>query len=197
MPSYSTRKDKINLRKEILEKRDSLNIAEIKDKSFDIKKKLFNLKEFKEATNIMFYVSFRSEVMTDFMIKEALEIGKKVIAPKSDKSKLNLKIYYLTDFYTELTFGTYGILEPMADKCARAKKDDIDIVIVPGAAFSEAGDRIGYGAGYYDRFFEHLPASTPKIALSYELQLVEKVPSAENDVKMDMIITEERGIRCK
>jgi 5-formyltetrahydrofolate cyclo-ligase len=196
MATYSIRKEKIALRKKILSKRNSLTIAEIKEKSLKIKSSLFNLKEFKEADNIMFFVSFRSEVMTDFMIKEALDLGKKVIVPRVNKRTTSLQISYIDDFNTDLTFGAYGILEPKSDQCQRAKKNDVDIVIVPGAAFSVEGNRVGYGLGYYDRFFDNLNKDVSKIALAFELQIVKKVPTSKYDVTMDMIITEERGIRC-
>jgi len=194
--NFDTRKAKISLRRKLLDKRDSLSIAEIKDKSFDIKNTLFGLKEFKEAKTIMFFVSFRSEVMTDFMIREALDLGKNVVVPKVVKHSRSIQIYSVKDFYTDLSFGAYGILEPRSDVCKRAKKSDVDIVIVPGAGFTKEGDRIGYGSGYYDRFFESLPKSSLKIALAFELQIIKDIPTNEDDVPVDMIITEKSGIRC-
>jgi 5-formyltetrahydrofolate cyclo-ligase len=192
----SIRKKKSTLREEILNKRDSLDIAETKSKSTAIKEILFNLKEFKDANNIMLFVSFRSEVMTDIIIKEALALGKNVTIPLVEKSTVNLKLFYINDFNADLSFGAYGILEPKTDHCKRAKKNDLDIVIIPGAAFSKKGDRIGYGVGYYDRFLESLPDNVTKIALAFELQIVDDVPTGEKDVKVDMIITEGQCIRC-
>jgi len=197
MNNYSIRKEKIALRNSILEKRDTQGIAQIQEKSQSIKDRLFELKEFKNAKNIMFFVSFRSEVMTDFMIKEALNIGKKIIVPRAEKHTKALDLFYLNDFYTDLTFGAYGILEPKPDQCKHAKKSDVDIIIVPGSVFSEKGDRLGYGAGYYDRFFKNIPSVIPKIALAFELQFVDNVPVGDDDVSMDIIVTEKRTIICK
>lgn len=197
MAVYDIRKSKINLRNTILDKRNMLSIAEIQEKSLAIKEALFDLSAFKEAHTVMFFVSFRSEVMTDFMIKEALALGKKVAAPRSVKHTSTLQTYYLNDFYTDLSFGAYGILEPKSDRCKRADTGDIDMVIVPGSAFTRSGDRVGYGAGYYDRFFGSLPEKALKVALAFELQIVDDISVSETDVKVDMIITEEGIIRCK
>jgi 5-formyltetrahydrofolate cyclo-ligase len=177
------KRTKDELRKEVLDKRGLFSIADIKDKSLKIKEAFFNLKEFKAAKNIMFFVSFRSEVMTDFMIKEALAIEKNVIVPLSEKYSYKLKIFYINDFNADLTVGAYGILEPKA--------------VIPGAAFTKNGDRIGYGSGFYDRFLEGLPKNVLKIALTFEQQIVPSIPTSEEDVKMDMIITEKRVINCK
>ena len=144
----------------------------------------------------MFFVSFRSEVMTDFMIKEALTIQKNVVVPLSEKHSHKLKIFYINDFNTDLTVGTYGILEPKTDQCKIAKKSELDIIIIPGAAFTITGDRVGYGSGYYDRFLKDVSNSILKIALAYEHQIVPSIPTSEDDVRVDMVITEERIINC-
>jgi 5-formyltetrahydrofolate cyclo-ligase len=68
---------------------------------------------------------------------------------------------------------------------------EIDCVFVPGAAFDKLGNRLGYGGGYYDRFFERLRDTTPKLALAFSCQIVESVPVEAFDKKIDMLITEE------
>ncbi len=83
----------------------------------------------------MFYVSFRSEVETHAMIREALASGKTVVVPVTDMKNRSLALSRLEDFDTDLAPGTWGILEPKPDKIRPVSCRDIDLVIAPGAAF--------------------------------------------------------------
>jgi 5-formyltetrahydrofolate cyclo-ligase len=86
-----------------------------------------------------------------------------------------------------MTTGKYGITEP-------ASKESVvpDIILVPLLAFDAKGHRLGYGAGFYDRTIARLKKqkSVRTIGLAYEMQLYGTLPAEENDVKMDMIITD-------
>ena len=74
--------------------------------------------------------------------------------------------------------------------------DDIDIVIMPGAAFSYKGCRIGYGGGFYDKFLQK--RTIPSYALAFDFQIVDEVPFIpQHDVKVDYIVTEKRIIETK
>ena len=68
------------------------------------------------------------------------------------------------------------------------KPNELDLVIVPGRAFTTAGTRIGRGAGYYDRFLENL--SVPTIALAFSFQIFSELPQAEHDIRISQVITE-------
>jgi 5-formyltetrahydrofolate cyclo-ligase len=63
---------------------------------------------------------------------------------------------------------------------------------VPGVVFDREGGRIGYGAGYYDRLLAECAAGTPLIAAAFELQVVDAVPMAEHDRRVDRVVTEHR-----
>jgi len=185
---------KSNLRKTILEKRNLLSPEEITSKSLEIKQRLFNLKKFNEVTIISFYVSFRSEVETHEMIKEALEIDKRVVVPLVKKEK-ELSLSELKNF-DELEMGKFGILEPKAEYRREINVEEVELMIVPGVAFDEKGNRIGYGGGYYDNLLVRMK-KIPFIGLAYELQIVQEIPKEESDIPVHKIITEDRIIRCK
>ncbi|WDC85889.1 5-formyltetrahydrofolate cyclo-ligase [Caloramator sp. mosi_1] len=112
--------------------------------------------------------------------------GKRLVYPKTIKSELKLIpcIVYKTD---ELCVGEYGILEPKDFN--KIDKNDIDLIFVPGVAFDKNGYRLGYGAGYYDRFLADFKGV--KVGLCYDFQLVDSVYKNEHDVKMDYLICEE------
>mgnify|MGYP001559702379 FL=1 len=204
---------KKSLRYKLLEKRDSLQAEKKKIKETAIRKRLFALKEFKDAGSILFYASFRSEVDTMLSIKNALKLNRRVILPVVDSKKRELNLYEIKDV-SELAAGYMGIPEPYITRKRKINLADIDIAIVPGAGFDVKGNRIGYGAGYYDKLLSGTraqvagvskkeltpdPQSPPPflIALAFDEQIVPLIPDERHDVKMDKIITDKRTIDCR
>lgn len=186
---------KTDIRKAILSKRDLLTTQQIARKSLEIKKRLFNLLEFKEATLISFYISFRSEVQTHEMIKEALRLDKRVVVPIVEREKI-LSLSELKDFDNELEIGKFGILEPNLKYRREVNLSEVELVIVPGIVFDKNGNRIGYGGGYYDNLLSRMKC-VPFIGLAYELQIVPQVSAEEYDIPAHKIITEERIMVCQ
>jgi 5-formyltetrahydrofolate cyclo-ligase len=179
------------LRKRVLAARDGMTPEERAAKSRAIEGRLFSLGEFRSARVVMFFASFRSEVETGAMIQRALASGKRVVLPKVIGKELAL--CEIRDFNADVVPGAWGIPEP--GECRPAKLDEIDLMIMPGAAFDERGNRLGYGAGFYDRL---LPAFTKTtVALAFEEQLVPSVPSAPHDVPVHKIVTDKRVIEVK
>jgi len=185
-------KTKNSLRKEKLAERKTLSSAEVRIKSSKIKKMLFKLPEFKKAKTVMFYVSFGQEVATHAMIKEALHQKKKVVVPKI-KSNRTLAVYEIANFNKDLQRGSFGILEPKHSKRRNTPKTEIDLAIVPGVCFDlKKGTRLGFGAGYYDRFLQGSKNTTALIGIAFEQQLTRGVPCKVHDVSMHKIVTERR-----
>lgn len=179
---------KKEIRIKILAERDGLTPAERSAKSGEIERRLFSLPEFKAARTVLFFASFRSEVDTIPMIRRALGDGKRVILPRIKDRELEL--FEIRDIDRDVSPGSWGILEPCAS--APIKLDDVEVIIVPGAAFDARGNRLGYGAGYYDKL---LAAFTkPTIAVAFDLQVVSKVPAESYDVPVKKIVTEKRVI---
>lgn len=152
---------------------------------------LENLPLFQEAKIILFYVSKKPEVDTHRLIKKYLK-KKKIIVPTVDPSSNTLRLFEL-EKWSELKKGAFSILEIKKPK-EPIPFPEIDLIIIPGLAFDLKGNRLGYGKGYYDLLL--LNFKGPKIALVYELQLFEKIPSEKYDIPVDFIITEEKIIPC-
>ena len=104
-----------------------------------------------------------------------------------------LELFHLTDM-NELSVGMYKILEPKAELRTlpekKVKPEELDLVMVPGVAFDRRGGRMGHGFGYYDKLLEHARPDAPLVALAFECQLFEEIPTQSHDVYMDKIITE-------
>lgn len=186
--------DKAELRKELLSRRDNIPPEVRKAKNRMICERMLTLDEFKNAGIIFFFASFRTEVDTTEMIKSSLTSGKRVILPKVDKENHELLLYEIREF-VELTPGYMGIPEPpVAENLMNI--NDADIVIIPGAGFDASGNRIGYGGGYYDRLLSGLQKPVPVIAPAYEEQIEDCIPSEPHDIRVQIIVTDRRVIRC-
>jgi 5-formyltetrahydrofolate cyclo-ligase len=148
---------------------------------------------FQQARVIHTYVAWRNEVDTHDLIRRLLREGRRIAVPKVETATGQLQQYFIADF-SELQNGAFGILEPSPDPDRLAAPSQFDLVLVPGLAFDRAGNRLGMGKGHYDRFLAEV--RTPKIALAFEFQLVEKLPVEAHDQRVNMIITEKNVLLC-
>lgn len=188
--------DKSNLRTELLKKRDAIPPEVRRAKDRLIRERLLALDEIKVANLIFFFASFRSEVDTLVSMGTLLAEGKRVVLPKVDRENHLLHLYEIKSI-EELVPGYMGIPEPSVLSEERTiTVNDIEAVVIPGAGFDEAGNRIGYGGGYYDRLLASIEKNIPVIAPAYEEQLAASVPSEPHDIRVDMIVTDRRVIRC-
>ncbi|AOT73234.1 5-formyltetrahydrofolate cyclo-ligase [Geosporobacter ferrireducens] len=185
------------MRKEILHHRGMLSEGEILEKSKSIFHRLKNFLPYKEAQNVMVYIDFRSEVKTDGIVQDLIAGHKKAIVPICVPKTREMILSHLKNPAKELAEGTFGVFEPKEEYIRSVDASEIDLVIVPGVAFDRKGYRIGYGGGYYDRFFEKLSKRIPTVALAFDLQIVEAVPAESFDQAVDYIITESELIECK
>ncbi len=189
--------NKKELRKKIIKRRDQLTGEEIKEKSRLIKEKLFSLPEYREAGKIMFFITFGTEIDTRAMVEETISSGKVALAPRPVPEKREMIPSQIIDWERDLVPGAYNIPEPGDHALRPCGVETIDLLIVPGVAFDEKGNRLGYGGGYYDRFFPLLRPRVPLVAPTFELQVVDEVPVDEWDRRVDIIITETRIIECR
>lgn len=187
---------KEGIRKKILSLRFQLSQEELIYNSQTIQDVFFLLPEFTCSENILFYVSIKNEVLTEKMICNAVSMGKSVFLPAIAKKKEELEIYEMISL-KHIVKGPYNTMEP--DKLANRKADsgEIDLLVIPGIAFDTAGNRIGYGKGYYDKFLKGLSNSAFRIALAFDFQIVQEIQTSGHDIKVDKIITESRVIECK
>ncbi len=187
-PGSSTELNKKKLRDQVRAKRDALAPIERKKRSEIIVRKFFLIEDYRKSTNILLYYPFRSEIDTTIIIKRALRDGKKVILPRVGTR--GLELFFIDDISLQLEKGSYGIMEPIPGSCGIAKTADIDLVIVPGVSFDKKLNRLGYGGGFYDRLLQKINRKVHKISLCFEMQISEKIPISEHDIKVDLLITE-------
>ena len=181
-------KEKQAIRQAIQEIRDLIPSEERKAKTLEIAERFFGLKEYRDAKNILIYYPFRSEIDTTVIITRAITDGKRVILPRI--SGKTLELFYVKDIKKDLRPGTYGIMEPDRDSCVPAKYAEPDLVVVPGVGFDRHKNRLGYGGGFYDRLLPKLSKNIQKIALCFQVQIVDLLPSFTHDIRVDKVISE-------
>lgn len=182
-------------RKEILSLRDSMSLEEVTLKSEEIKNRLINTSMYAEANYIFSFLSFNKEVLTKPIVDDSIQKGKHVYIPLCNMA---IREIVLCSFegWDRLRPNKMGILEPSKETIRIADRGILDLAIVPGAVFDRNGNRIGYGAGFYDKFFSSLKRNILKIAVCYSFQVVDSITPDEHDVPMDYIVTEKEIIEC-
>ncbi|MGI5998155.1 MAG: 5-formyltetrahydrofolate cyclo-ligase [Lutispora sp.] len=187
---------KSELREKMLTIRDSLTTEEVTEKSLQIKDRLISTSMYTEANHIFTFLSFNKEVMTKPIIDDCMKKNKQLYIPLCNTQ---IKEIVLCKFegWDKLKPSKFGIMEPVKDHIRIVNRCILDMAIVPGAVFDRRGNRIGYGAGYYDKFFNTLTKNILKIAVCYSFQVVDSITPSEYDVPMDYIVTENEIITCE
>ena len=155
--------------------------------SFDSTNKGKDGDVFIQAETIHLFMSKFDEPNTGPIILYAWESGKTIVVPCVLPNTFNLFHSQLNSF-DDLSPGALGVLEPSPEKRIRITPESINLVIIPGVAFDLQGGRIGYGKGYYDRFLEQTKAF--RLALAFDFQIIDKVPTEKHDVPMNGILSE-------
>ena len=189
--------NKQSLRKELLLKRSELSPEFILENSKKIAENLINLSIYQKSANIMLYVATQDEVQTQEIIKSAQKDKKRIFIPLIIRKDNALLPSLVTDFEEELVQGVLGIYQPKKEFYRIYPPSTLEMVIVPGVAFTIHGHRLGRGGGYYDRFLSQLEGQIYSIALSFEMQIFDEIPFDVQDMPVDYIITEKRVIRIR
>ncbi len=156
-------------------------------KSRLIGEQLWKLPAIQKARTILFYASIPGEVDTWAMIEKALLSGKRVALPIVEHNQRKL-IPAIISSMEDVHNGTYGIAQPYLDPQKVLKLKDIDAVVVPGLAFDRSNNRLGRGAGYYDRFLSSLPETIATVGLAFDFQITESLPIGAHDMPLQQII---------
>ena len=192
MPDGSFKHEKQLLRDRARALRSSLSPAEILEKSERICHTLMDVIDGQNP--LMVYVSKPMEVHTRALIGQLLAQGKAVVVPIIEKETKTLRLSYIED-PAVLSRSTFDVAEPVGHELP-AQASDVKAVIIPMLAFDKRGNRLGYGAGYYDRFLTTHPHMT-RIGIAFACQELMEIPTDPTDAGMDLIVTDTGIIRCQ
>lgn len=146
---------------------------------------------YKNSKQLMLYMPLGNETDTTLVMEAAFRDGKRVVLPVTDAQSGEITpAFALPD--SKYSKGAFSVMEPMGTKIADMTKTDV--ILVPGIAFDQAGNRVGFGKGCYDKLLNQ--SSAVFIGFCYEFQICDIIPAEAHDIKMNYIITENRIISC-
>jgi 5-formyltetrahydrofolate cyclo-ligase len=181
------------VRNEVRAARDAMPAAERIRASRAIADRVSTLEEVRRAGVVMAFWSFGSEVDTAPLIDALHSLGIRVALPRIVDGVLEPHVYEPGDPVTETTFGAW---EPSAGETLDPSA--IDVVVTPAVVFDRSGRRVGYGGGFYDRFFLRTRPDAVRVGVGFDVQLIEgNLPSGHFDLKLDTLVTESAVLRFR
>ena len=189
----SLQAEKQQLRREMLEKRRSLTTAEIATWSGRIADHFCSWPVYRNSGTVMFYLAMPDEPQTEPLIQDALQRGKRICVPLLGEKYGEMTAAAITSL-DDLVIGKLGLKMPNPGKTEHIPPTAIDLVVVPAVAFDRGGNRLGMGAGYYDRFL--MGKRCLLLGVTWTCQLIDKLPCEEHDIRMRYLLTEDGFFSC-
>ena len=174
--------DKKELRRQIREKKRAMTEEQIVAAGERLGELFLACQQYKDAKTIYGYLPYNQEVRTVPMLEQALRDGKRVAVPKCYGDQM--RFIYMEDL-SLVENGYANITEPIADE--PVAEDPTALVLMPGLAFTKEGNRMGYGGGFYDKFLAAEP-NHPTVALCYDFQMVDYIPTDDYDIPVDCVL---------
>lgn len=183
--------DKDKARRMALQRRSEIPMEKRIVYEKEIARRLMAEPAYQKADAVLSYMSFRSEVSTEGINRQILEDGKRLYLPKTFPARREM-VFYRVEEIEELSSGYQGIREPEETEDSW-RGDAGTLMVMPGVAFDDAGNRIGYGGGYYDRFLQsYNDRMSGCIMLAFETQRISSIDRESFDFPADKILTERR-----
>lgn len=182
--------EKKELRQKLLSKLLSLTKEELKRRSQDVENRLSSLPIYKKAKVIMAYYPLKGEVDILGMIRKDLAV-KRFCFPVMDLEKKDIYAFEVKNLEGDFVRGPFGVMQPDTKRAKKLDIGEIDMVLVPALAFDRARNRLGRGAGFYDRFLKKINPPALKVGIAFEFQILDSLPiHPAVDEKVDIIASE-------
>jgi 5-formyltetrahydrofolate cyclo-ligase len=141
------------------------------------------------ARTVLLYAALRGEVDLGGLIAAARDEGRRIVLPRMAGAADGGLTLHVWPVRTSLVRGSFGIGEPAAD-WPMVQRYDLDLALIPGVAFDDAGGRLGRGGGFYDRLLAGRDAQLLAAGVGFAFQRVERVPCEAHDARLDALVTE-------
>lgn len=189
---------KEQIRKAMKEQRNRLTGAERSCQNLSLLNRLQTETPYITCESLFAFVSFGTEADTRAILRQAFSDRKKVYAPRVNANGME---FYQIHNLDRLIISKFGVPEPLEEESKRYRGDteagSFKVMLLPGLAFDGYGNRVGYGAGYYDRYLDNYPENHfYKIAIAYDFQVVNQIEAEEYDHCVNQILTPTRVIDC-
>ncbi len=156
-----------------------------------IQRRIASSRAFRTAKTVLLYAPVNGEIDLLPLVRLCRRQGKQVGFPVTDTGSKTIRFRQLTP-EGRLSPGAYGIPEPPAD-APLCRIDSRTLCLLPGLSFDRSGNRLGYGAGYYDRFLASFPGVT--LGAVYE-KLMRDIPAEPHDIPVRLVVNERELIVC-
>ena len=186
--------NKQNIRKMMLDKRKTMNVVDVSMKSDVICRKL--MKRFSSLSTFVLYVAIGNEVSLTILLKYLESNFNSYLLPRYNHDNGCYELVAIQSLEHDSIIGKYAIREPRADLTAldcKARCAENLTWIIPGVAFSKNGTRLGRGGGFYDRLLNNVKGL--KIGVAYDWQIKNYLPSNDNDIGVNEVITATQVLR--
>jgi 5-formyltetrahydrofolate cyclo-ligase len=180
---------KRSIRAQFLLERKLRPIESCIESSVKVQQRFLHSRLFHDVDRLALYSAIHNEVVTDAVAERAIEVGKTLVYPRIKGNDLQfVRVLSLS----ELTPGSFGVLEPAGSELVAV--EELDLIVVPGVVFDRLGHRLGYGRGFYDRALAGCRNDCIKVGFAYDNQLVDSLPTAKYDKTLSVLITESNTI---
>jgi 5-formyltetrahydrofolate cyclo-ligase len=185
------KKAKRRVRAEVLALRDAIPEERRERLGQEITGRFLSLPELAGARTVMAFWSFGSEVATEGLLRGLHDRDLRLALPRIQEGDLEPRTYAPGD---PVAMTSFGAGEPVGGEALAPV--EVDLVITPGVAFDRRGGRVGYGGGYYDRFFRRARTDAHRAAICFGVQLIdEPLPAGPFDLPVDLVVTESEIVR--
>ncbi|XP_014211576.1 5-formyltetrahydrofolate cyclo-ligase [Copidosoma floridanum] len=194
--STNLRAAKAQLREKVKNILESIDVIEKKRQSQVVYEKLMSLPQYNESRRISIYLSTSNEIDTISILKDIFAKGKEAFVPRYNKNKMEMVQLYSMEDFEKLPLTKWNIKQPAIHENREdpLETGGLDLMILPGMAFTKNGKRLGHGMGYYDKYLESIALHKKQmpylIALAFKEQLFEDIPTNEKDIILNTVLTE-------
>ena len=185
------------LRQSIIAAREKLPVPDRLRLSRVVIGSVCELTAYRQAQTVLGYLNFGAELAAELWVQQAIADGKRVLLPRVNQASKHLDLYRVRDLQHDVAPGSWGIREPVIERCIKEDAlGTVDLILLPGVAFTREGVRLGYGGGYYDKLLARLPHRPVLVAAAFALQIVPEIPQERTDRNVGWLVTENETIRC-
>jgi 5-formyltetrahydrofolate cyclo-ligase len=186
--------EKVELRRQLRNRLLAMPLEQRKDKSRRACRNLVATRQFQEASIVMMYLSLPHEVDTSEAILHAWQLGKTVAVPKISWQQRHMIPVRINSLETGFSTGVGGLRNPITGVPIPFR--EVDMVVAPALGFDRAGNRLGRGGSFYDRFFANEEMTAWRCGFAFAEQVVDVIPVTERDEPVDTLVTDEEVVDC-
>lgn len=187
----SIKQQKAELRDALRAQLRAVTPAQRHDASLNACNRLMQLEAFKHASVVMLYMPLSDEIDLTPAALRCFQRGKSVCVPKANIARGDMKAVEVSSFDDEqMEKDELGVRSPTGGRLIVPQQ--IDLIIVPGVAFTAGGQRLGRGGGYYDRYLARAGRTATRIGLGFDFQVIDHVPTEPGDASIDLVVTDRR-----